>query len=55
MRSFANGEFDGEGALRVPVWPARFTILIGSALAVINYLVLALIEFFKLDIDELDL
>ena len=22
LRSFANGEFDGEGALRVPVWPA---------------------------------
>lgn len=55
LRSFANGEFDGEGALRVPVWPARFTILIGSALAVVNYLALALIEIFKLDVSELDL
>ncbi|MEM6634631.1 MAG: TRAP transporter small permease [Pseudomonadota bacterium] len=44
MRSFANGEFDGEGALRVPVWPARFTIIFGSALAGINYVLLALIE-----------
>lgn len=55
LRSFANGEFDGEGALRVPVWPARFTILIGSGLAVINYLALAAIEAFKLKITDLDL
>ena len=44
LRSFANGEFDGEGALRVPVWPARFTIIFGSALAAFNYLLLAAIE-----------
>jgi len=55
LRSFANGEFDGEGALRVPVWPARFTILIGSALAVVNYLALAAIELFKLNVDDLEL
>lgn len=55
LRSFANGEFDGEGALRVPVWPARFTILIGSALAVINYLLLAAIEFFDLEAEDLTL
>jgi len=55
LRSFANGEFDGEGALRVPVWPTRFTILIGSALAVINYLILAAIEALNLQIDDLDL
>lgn len=55
MRSFANGEFDGEGALRVPVWPTRFTILIGSALAVVNYLVLAAIEAFNLKIEDMDL
>lgn len=55
IRSFANGEFDGEGALRVPVWPTRFTILIGSALAVVNYLSLAAIEAFQLEVAELDL
>lgn len=44
MRSFANGEFDGEGALRVPVWPARFMIIFGSALAALNYLIAAVIE-----------
>lgn len=36
-----SGEFEGEGALRVPVWPARFLIILGSALAVLNYLLLA--------------
>jgi len=55
LRSYANGEFDGEGALRVPVWPTRFTILIGSGLAVINYLTLAAIEAFRLKIDDLDI
>ncbi|MEM9030839.1 MAG: TRAP transporter small permease [Pseudomonadota bacterium] len=48
LRSFANDEFDGEGALRVPVWPARFMIIFGSGLAAINYLLLALIEAFDL-------
>ena len=47
LRTYANGEFDGEGALRVPVWPTRFIIVFGSALAVVNYLVLAAIEAFN--------
>ena len=55
LRSFANGEYDGEGALRVPVWPARFTILIGSALAVTNYLLLAIIEAFGLEVKDITL
>jgi TRAP-type C4-dicarboxylate transport system permease small subunit len=46
IRAFVNGEFEGEGALRVPVWPTRFVILIGSALAVINYLVLFYADVF---------
>jgi TRAP-type C4-dicarboxylate transport system permease small subunit len=36
-----SNEFEGEGALRVPVWPARFLIILGAALAVLNYLLLA--------------
>jgi len=47
IRSFVDGEYEGEGALRVPSWPARWTVLIGSALAVINYLVMAYIDLFK--------
>lgn len=44
VRSWVNGEFDGEGALRVPVWPARWMVVFGSALAALNYLLLAAIE-----------
>ena len=45
--SYVEGEYEGEGALRVPSWPARWTVLIGSALAMINYLVMAYIDLFK--------
>ena len=55
LRSFANGEFDGEGSLRVPVWPARFMIIGGSALAAVNYLLLALVELFGFEIEDLSL
>jgi TRAP-type C4-dicarboxylate transport system permease small subunit len=44
--SYVEGEYEGEGALRVPSWPARWTVLIGSALAMINYLVMAYIDVF---------
>jgi len=56
IRSFTEGEYEGEGALRVPSWPARWTVLIGSAIAMINYLVLAYIDVFKPEIaaSELD-
>lgn len=54
LRSFANGEFDGEGALRVPVWPARFSILLGSGLAAINYIILTLIEVLGLETERVD-
>jgi TRAP-type mannitol/chloroaromatic compound transport system permease small subunit len=35
--SFASGEYEGEGALRVPTWPAKVIILLGSALVVVSY------------------
>ncbi len=31
------GEYEGEGALRVPVWPVRLSVLLGSGLAMIAY------------------
>ncbi|MEP7031297.1 MAG: TRAP transporter small permease [Pseudolabrys sp.] len=37
MHAWVDGEFEGEGALRVPVWPARVIVLIGSILVVITY------------------
>ncbi len=48
--SYVEGEYEGEGALRVPSWPARWTVLVGSALAMINYLVMAYIDVFEPDL-----
>lgn len=45
--SYVEGEYEGEGALRVPSWPARWTVLLGSTVAMINYLVMAYIDVFK--------
>ena len=53
--SYVEGEFEGEGALRVPSWPARWVVLLGSALATINYLVLAYIDVFKPKIPDLEI
>ena len=55
VRSFVNGEFDGEGALRVPVWPTRWMIIFGAGLAGINYVILAIVEIFDLRVENMDL
>ena len=47
IRSWVVGEYEGEGALRVPAWPTRFTILIGSALACFNYLLMTYLDIFR--------
>jgi len=47
ISSYVEGEYEGEGALRVPSWPARWTVLIGSGIAMMNYLVMAYIDVFK--------
>ena len=47
--AWSTSEFWGEGALRVPVWPTRFMILAGTALAIVNYAVAALIDVFGFD------
>jgi TRAP-type C4-dicarboxylate transport system permease small subunit len=47
VKSFMEGEYEGEGALHVPSWPARWTVLVGSGLAMINYLVMAYIDVFR--------
>jgi TRAP-type C4-dicarboxylate transport system permease small subunit len=45
-------EYWGEGALRVPVWPTRFMILVGAGLAIVNYVVAALINVLGFEEDE---
>jgi len=46
VHAWTTSEFWGEGALRVPVWPTRFMIIVGAALAIMNYVVAALIDVF---------
>lgn len=47
IHAIVTGEFEGEGALRVPTWPARVVVLLISALLVVNYSMLALKEIFR--------
>lgn len=42
--AWVTGHFEGEGALRVPSWPTFLTILLGSGLSTINYILLMLEE-----------
>lgn len=39
--AWTSNEFEGEGALRVPVWPTRFVLVLGTALAATSYLLMA--------------
>lgn len=36
--AWVSNEFEGEGALRVPVWPARFVLVLGTFVAAFSYL-----------------
>ena len=47
IHSWVAGEYEGEGALRVPAWPTRFTILFGSAVATFSYLLMAYLDVFR--------
>jgi TRAP-type C4-dicarboxylate transport system permease small subunit len=38
QHAWMSGEFEGEGALRVPVWPARIVILFGALLVSLTYI-----------------
>ena len=40
IHAWTSNEFEGEGALRVPVWPVRFVIVLGTFLAAFNYLLI---------------
>jgi hypothetical protein len=37
LHAIASGEYEGEGALRVPVWPARIVVLLGAILVITSY------------------
>lgn len=40
--AWTSNEFEGEGALRVPAWPARFIVVLGTFLAAFNYVLLTI-------------
>lgn len=42
LHAVVSGEYEGEGALRVPAWPARTIVLIGSALVVVSYVLIGI-------------
>lgn len=42
LHAWNSNEYEGEGALRVPTWPARGAVLLGSALATFDYILAAL-------------
>jgi TRAP-type C4-dicarboxylate transport system permease small subunit len=43
--SWTSNEYEGEGALRVPSWPARFIVVLGAGLAAVSYLLVAVDHF----------
>lgn len=47
QHAWSSNEYEGEGALRVPVWPARLAVILGAALAALDYLLAALVHLRK--------
>lgn len=42
VTSFVAGEFEGEGAMRIPAWPTRWILVTGAGLASLTYLLLSI-------------
>jgi TRAP-type C4-dicarboxylate transport system permease small subunit len=38
LHAWRSNEYEGEGALRIPTWPARLIVVVGALLAALNYL-----------------
>jgi len=47
-QSWITGEFEGEGALRMPTWPARFSLVVGCSLAGFSYTLLLIKELLSI-------
>lgn len=43
--SVVRGEYEGEGALRVPTWPVRWIIVASAAFSALAYLVMILLDW----------
>ena len=55
VRDWVDMNYEGEGALQVPTWPARWTVMFGSLIALLNYLVLAYVDIFRPDLLDAEL
>lgn len=44
IEAWRTGEFQGDGALRVPTWPSRFAVILGCVLVAFNYILLIIDE-----------
>ena len=55
MRDWVDMNYEGEGALQVPTWPARWAVMFGSLIALLNYLVLAYVDIFRPDLLDAEL
>ena len=55
VRDFVDMNYEGEGALHVYTWPARWTVMFGSLIALMNYLVLAYVDVFRPDLLDAEL
>ena len=47
VRAWVDMNYEGEGALHVYTWPARWAVMFGSLIALLNYLVLAYVDVFR--------
>ncbi|TKT69229.1 TRAP transporter small permease [Aquamicrobium sp. LC103] len=45
MLAYRIGEYEGEGALRIPVWPVHFILLVTSAMCAISYLLMIWLDW----------
>ena len=44
QHAWLSNEYEGEGALRIPTWPARFAVILGCGLAALDYALAALVH-----------
>ena len=55
VRAWVDMNYEGEGALHVYTWPARWAVMFGSLIALLNYLVLAYVDVFRPDLLDAEL
>ena len=42
QHAWGSNEYEGEGALRIPTWPARLAVMVGAGLAALDYVLAGL-------------